>query len=77
MAPHCLPDNTPLLRHLWVLSGHSCQEAGGASPLGTSDTDKVPGSHHIAGGLCGYLMGDHRVLADLLENLENSKVKHH
>lgn len=70
-----LPHHPPLLGHFRVLSGHSCQEAGGATALGTADADKVPRPHHISRGLCSDLMGNHCVLADLLKDLLNNIVK--
>lgn len=63
------PHHTPLLRHFWVLSWHSSQKAGGASTLGTANTDKVPWPHNITRCLCSDLMGYHGVLANLLKDL--------
>lgn len=75
VTPLDSPDDTPLLRHFRVLSGHSRQEAGGAPAFGTADADKVPRPHHVAGCLCRHLMGNHCVLADLLKDLWDPVVK--
>lgn len=63
------PDHAPLLWHFWMLCGHPRQEAGGTSSLCAADADKVPGSYNFTGRLSGHLVGDHSVLADLLQNL--------
>lgn len=50
------PDEALLLRHPQMACGHSCQEARGATTLGTAHAHKVPRSHHIARRLCRHLM---------------------
>lgn len=74
--PLDLPDHTPLLRHVRMLSGRSSQEAGGASALGTADADKVPWSHHITWCLSRDLMCNHCFLADLLKDLWDPILKY-
>lgn len=50
-----------------MFGGHRSQEAGGASPFGTSDTDEVSPAQHV---IRRHLVGDHRVLANSLKNLQ-------
>lgn len=64
------PDHAPLLWHFWMLGGRSSQEAGGTSSFCTADADKIPGSYDLTRRLSGHLVGDHRVLADFLQDLQ-------
>lgn len=69
------PDHTPLLWHFWVPGGRASQEAGGTSSLCTADADKISGSHNFTRRLSGHLVGNHRVLADFLQNLQQTIVQ--
>lgn len=65
-----LPYEPLLLGHRPVGRGHSGQDTGGAASLGAPDAHEVPGPNNVPGGRGRLLMGDHRVLPNLLQNLQ-------
>lgn len=69
------PDHAPLLWHFWMLGGSASQEAGGTSSFCTADADKIPGSHDFTRRLSRHLVGNHRVLADFLQDLQQDVVQ--
>lgn len=69
------PDHAPLLGHVGMLGGRAGQEAGGTSSFCTADADKVPGSYNLTGRLSGHFVGDHGVLADLLQDLQQTSAQ--
>lgn len=70
-----LPDHTPLLWHFWMLGGRPSQEAGRTSSLCTADADKISWSYNFTRRLSRHLVGNHSVLADLLQDLQRAIVQ--
>lgn len=70
-----LPDHAPLLWHFWMLGGRPSQEAGRTSSLCTADADKIPWSYNFTRRLSRHLVGNHSVLADLLQDLQRAIVQ--